>query len=81
MYIKNSNDHSIKFCGTVRFFYKQRFFSTQPQYCFTFSWIELQIMLKCCCGVLRDLVPLAKFKTSKTPMEKCYFYSKSNTLP
>ena len=30
------------------FFYKQRFFSTQPQCCLTFSWIELQNWLKCC---------------------------------
>ena len=30
------------------FFYKQRFFSTQLQYCLTFSWIELQMLLMCC---------------------------------
>ena len=29
-------------------FYKQRFLSTQPQCCLTFSWIELQILLRCC---------------------------------
>ena len=32
----------------TRFFYKQRFFSTQHQCCLTFSWIELQMLLKCC---------------------------------
>ena len=32
----------------TRFFYKQRFFSTQPQCCLTFSWIELQMSLSCC---------------------------------
>ena len=30
------------------FFYKQRFFSTEPQCCLTFSWIELQMLLSCC---------------------------------
>ena len=30
------------------FFYKQRFFSTQPQCCLTFLWIELQMLLRCC---------------------------------
>ena len=29
-------------------FYKQRFFSTQPQYCLTFSWIDLPMLLRCC---------------------------------
>ena len=28
-------------------FYKQRFFSTQPHCCLTFSWIELQMFLRC----------------------------------
>ena len=30
------------------FFYKQRFFSTQPRCCLTFSRIELQMLLRCC---------------------------------
>ena len=30
------------------FFYEQRSFSTQPQFCLTFSWIELQMLLRCC---------------------------------
>ena len=34
-------------CNT-RFFYKPRFFSTQPQCCLTFLWIELQMLLRCC---------------------------------
>ena len=32
----------------IHAFYKQRFFSTQPQWCLFFSWIELQILLRCC---------------------------------
>ena len=32
----------------TRFFYKQRFSSTQPQCCLNFSWIELQMLLRCC---------------------------------
>ena len=35
-------------CGVTRFFYNQRFFSTQPQCCLTFPWIELQMLLRCC---------------------------------
>ena len=30
------------------FLYKERFFSTQPCSCLTFSWIELQILVRCC---------------------------------
>ena len=30
------------------FLYKQRFCSTQPQCCLTFSWIDLQMLLSCC---------------------------------
>ena len=30
------------------FFYKQRFFTIQPQCCLTFSWIEAQMLLRCC---------------------------------
>ena len=33
--------------NTKRFFYKQPFFSTHPQCCVVFSWIELQILLRC----------------------------------
>ena len=29
-------------------FYKQRFFLTQSQCCLTFSWMELQMLLRCC---------------------------------
>ena len=29
----------------TRFFYKQRFFSAQPQCCLTFKWIEPQMLL------------------------------------
>ena len=38
-------------CGKYQvraFFYNQRYFSTQPQCCLTFSWIELQMLLRCC---------------------------------
>ena len=30
------------------FLYKKRFFSNQPQCCFTFTWIELQMLLRSC---------------------------------
>ena len=30
------------------FFYKQHFFPNQPQCYLTFSWIELEILLRCC---------------------------------
>ena len=30
------------------FFYKQRFFSNQPQCCLAISWTELQMLLSCC---------------------------------
>ena len=33
---------------TTRFIYKQRFFSTQPERCLTFSLIELDMLLRCC---------------------------------
>ena len=32
----------------TRLFYKQHFFSTQTQCCLTFSWVELQMLLRCC---------------------------------
>ena len=30
------------------FFISNAFFSTQPQCCLTFSWIELQMLFRCC---------------------------------
>ena len=30
------------------FLMSKAFFSTQPQCCFTFSWIEFQMLLRCC---------------------------------
>ena len=43
----------LYFCNSknipnTTFFHKQRFFSIQPQYCLTCSWIELQMFLRCC---------------------------------
>ena len=35
-------------CLVTRFFSKQRFFSTQPRCCLTFSITELQMLLRCC---------------------------------
>ena len=32
----------------TRFFHKQRFFLSQAQCCLTFSWIELQMLLRSC---------------------------------
>ena len=42
------NHHFFSQARNTRFFFKQRFFSTQPQCCLTFSWTELQILLRCC---------------------------------
>ena len=39
---------SLALIRNIRLFYKQRFFPTQLQCCLTFSWIQLQILLKCC---------------------------------
>ena len=41
---KNSNRFINEY---MRFLYKQRYFSTQPQCCLTFSWIGLQTLLRC----------------------------------
>ena len=30
------------------FLNKQRFFLTQPQFCLSYPWIELQMLLRCC---------------------------------
>ena len=39
------------------FYYKQRFYSTQPQSCcLTFSWIELQILLGCCLTLVAIII-------------------------
>ena len=37
---------SFRYCYIRHVFYKQHFFSTQC--CLTFSWIELQMLLRCC---------------------------------
>ena len=39
IYISNIHTHV---------FHKQRFFSTESRCCLTFSWIELQMLLRCC---------------------------------
>ena len=49
------------YCTVI--FYKQHFFSTQPQCCLTFSWIQLQMLLRCCVIhitiiILRDILYL-----------------------
>ena len=41
-------------------FYKQRFFSIQPQCCLTFSWIELD-MLFMCCLIHKSIIVLRRF--------------------
>ena len=42
-------NHVFRMNKHTRFFFcKQRFFSTQPQCCLTFLWIELQVFLRCC---------------------------------
>ena len=40
--------HLNKFSVVNAFFYKQRFFLSQPQCRLTFSLIELQMLLRCC---------------------------------
>ena len=37
-----------KFSEAQAFFHKQRYFSIQPQCCSIFSWIKLQMLLRCC---------------------------------
>ena len=37
---------NVTFKSMYTSFYKQRLVSTQPQYCLTFLWIELQMLLK-----------------------------------
>ena len=36
----------LNHCSKYTFFYKQRFFSSWTQCCLTFSWIELNMMLR-----------------------------------
>ena len=38
----------MKIRSNTPFFYRQCFFSTQPQCCLAFSWIELQMLLRFC---------------------------------
>ena len=40
---KSSCFMKIKYC-----FWKATLFSTQSQFCLTFSWIEVQMLLRCC---------------------------------
>ena len=41
--------YALAICWDTCFFYKQRFFfSTQPQCCLTFSWIQLRMLLRWC---------------------------------
>ena len=44
----NSRKYENLYINTIHFFYKQRFFSTHPRWCLAFSWIELQMLLRCC---------------------------------
>ena len=46
--IWNMNETCEIKANTSFYFYKQRYFSTQPQCCWTFSWNELQMLLRCC---------------------------------
>ena len=41
--VKNDRNY-----GMQPLFYKQRFFSTHPLCCFTFLWIGLLMLLRCC---------------------------------
>ena len=60
---------------TTCFFYKQHFFSTQTQYCLTFSWIEFQMLLRCCLidtvtTILRHILYLVYLCPS---LDRCLF--------
>ena len=44
----NNQRYNVQEIMVYTLFYTQRFFSTQPQCCWTFWWIELQILLKSC---------------------------------
>ena len=46
----------LRFINKYTFFYKQRFSSTQPQCCLTFSRIELQMLLRCCLIHVRIII-------------------------
>ena len=58
-------------------FHKQRFFSTKPQCCFTFSWIELQMLLRCCLIhqsiiILRHLILTVFLSMSRSKLYMSY---------
>ena len=46
-YLQTLNDRKLK-KGYYKLFYKQRPFSTHPQCCLTFAFIEIQMLLRCC---------------------------------
>ena len=39
---------TLKRCWYAPFFISKAFFPNQPQCCLSFSWIELQMLLRCC---------------------------------
>ena len=41
----------------INVFYKRRFSSNQPQCCLTFSWIELQMLLRSCLTHITIIIP------------------------
>ena len=55
--LAKTRSENVVRCWSAPFFYKQRFFSTQPQCCFTFSWIELQMLLRCCLRHKSIIIP------------------------
>ena len=56
-WINGRKYENLKF-NTTHFFYKQRFFSTHPHCCLAFSWIELQMFLRCGLIHITIIIPL-----------------------
>ena len=52
-----SIEYDQVFSEPTRFFYKQHFFTNQPQCCLLFSWIELQVLLRCCLIHMSIIMP------------------------
>ena len=56
------------------FFINNVFFSTQPQCCLTFSWIELQMLLRCCLIHIRiSILRLILYLSIIVPMSRLKF--------
>ena len=54
VYLERQNQNCYWY---THFFYKQRIFSRQPQYCSTFKWIQSQMLLKRCLLHINMILP------------------------